>query len=78
MTSQNSTSKKDAPLIRGVVDSLELPNAGLLATELLYLKSGGKKKAKEKDWRNVLNKNTHLLKIIIFEQQMMALTSSII
>lgn len=77
MTSQNSTSEKDAPLIRGVVDSLELPADWLDVPELLYLNVGGNRNETAESWRDVLRKNVHLLKIIIFEEQMMELTLSI-
>lgn len=73
----NSASKIDDLLTRGVADSLELPSVGPDAPELLYLKNGGKRKAKAKDWRDVLSKNIHLLEIIVFEQEMMTLMVSI-
>lgn len=68
---------RDTLLTRGVVGTLELPSIGPDALESFF-RGGGKRKAKTKDWRDVLNKNIHLLEIIVFEQQMMTLASSIV
>ena len=74
---ENSVKKKDTLLTRGVVGTLELPSIGPDALESFF-RGGGKRKARTKDWRDVLNKNIHLLEIIVFEQQMMTLMLSII